>query len=380
MQPANRSGTSAVNEVLAPATRGALDEAPVPTDTEVREAFLREARAPAARLGLPTTVTAVTRATLDAADPTGGMRREVAVLSIGNACEAHGDALPPDIDDRTAVAVASRVSGATGARYLGHIPYATDGLGALASAWSPAYLAVEPFYAAVSDYASFLCRHAYDVAGQPRPRLLLIVSGHGGNGVLAERLPRLARDLGAERCLYSLSMRLSPRALAAGHTVQHASDVEHAVARTLGAACLDDQRLAATAAELEHDEGLVSTLREQPALGGMSGYYVFGDARFDAVRSRYPGVKAAVRRFVEGRRIEACAVLGAGIVEHSIRVIAAEVLSAAAEIGVAPPWFGRKGQLARGANVAEEPLGPPLSPPSRSSRSCPRSSRRQSSP
>ncbi len=308
---------------------------------EAREAFLQRARAPAARLGLSTAIAETTRATLDAADPTGGMRREAAVVSIGNACEAHGHALPPDIDDRTAVAVAARVSGLTGARYLGHVPYATDGLGALAAAWSPAYLPPERFFAAVEAYLGFLCHHAYDVTGQPRPRLVSLVSGHGGNGVLGPELPRLAAAIGAERCLYSLSMRLPAEAVATGHTVQHAGDAEHAVARSLGAACLDQEQLAATAARLEGDEGLAATLREQPALGGMSGYYVFGDARFDLVRRRYPGVKAAVRRLVEDRRLEADADLGAAIVAHSTRVIAVEVLAAAAELGVAPPWFQR---------------------------------------
>src|SRR5438445_4784021 len=148
-----------------------------------RATFLAQMRARANDLGIATTSPRVTRAELDASDPTGEMRRAVAILSMGNACEAHGPALPPDIDDRTGAASATRVACASGERYVGHVPYTTDGVAELAREWSPAYLAFDDFFAATVDIASTLLRHSYDVAGQPRPRVVAFVSGHGGNGV-----------------------------------------------------------------------------------------------------------------------------------------------------------------------------------------------------
>ncbi len=302
-----------------------------------RAAFLSKTRARASALGVATSSPRVTRADLDADDPTGEMRRAVAVLSMGNACEAHGPALPPDIDDRTGAAIATRVACASGARYVGHVPYATDGVAELAREWSPAYLAFDEFFAATVDIVSTLLRHSYDVAGQPRPRVVAFVSGHGGNGIVVPHLERLARELRVERCLYSLSMRVPDGA----RGVQHADDIEHSVARALGRGCLDEARLASVDAELRDDASFFATIRKHPAMAGMSGFYVFGDDRFDALRARYAGVKESVRAFVDERHVAADAARGHAIIDHTVETIAAEILDAARALGVKMPWFAR---------------------------------------
>jgi len=295
-----------------------------------RSSFIASLRARADALGVSTASPRVTRADLDADDPTGGMRREVAIFSMGNACEAHGPALPPDIDDRTGAAIAVRVACETGARYVGHLPYASDGVGDLAREWSPAYLPFDEFYAKTIALASTLLHCAYDDASQPRPRLVAFVSGHGGNGVLVPHLARLARDLDVLRCMYSLSMRPN-------EGVQHADGVEHSVSRALGRGCHDDATLAAI--DPKDDAAFFATLRRHPAIAGMSGFYVFGDDRFDVLRARYPGVKSSVRNFTQSRRVEADVERGRAIVDHTVATIARELLEAARALGVAMPWF-----------------------------------------
>ncbi len=302
-----------------------------------RATFLAKMRAHASGLGVATTSPRVTRADLDADDPTGEMRRAVAVFSMGNACEAHGPALPPDIDDRTGAAIATRVACASGARYVGHVPYATDGVAELAREWSPAYLAFDDFFAATVDIVSTLLRHSYDVAAQPRPRVVAFVSGHGGNGILAPHLDRLARELRVERCLYSLSMRVPDGA----RGVQHADGIEHSVARALGRGCLDVARLAAVDAELRDDASFFTTIRNHPAMAGMSGFYIFGDDRFDVLRARDAGVKESVRAFCDERHVDADLARGRSVVDHTVDTITEELLEAARALGVKMPWFRR---------------------------------------
>jgi creatinine amidohydrolase/Fe(II)-dependent formamide hydrolase-like protein len=299
---------------------------------DARDAFLADLRARATTHGVPLTPRAMTRAALDADDVTGDMRRSAAVLSMGNACEAHGPALAPDIDDRTGAAVAIRVACATGVRYLGHVPYATDGIGDLARDWSPAYLPFDDFYERTSRFVTALLRAFYDEAGAPRPKVLAFVSGHGGNGPLARHLPRLARDLGVERCLYSLSMRVP---------IQHADGVEHSVARALGPGCVNDEAIRRVNESMRDDASLFETMAHDPAVSGMAGFYVFGDARFDAVRGRYPGVKASVAALVGERRIDCDKARGEAVLEASITAISSELLDAARALGLKPPWFAR---------------------------------------
>jgi len=295
-----------------------------------RDAFLSDLRARAALRGASPTPRAMTREALDEDDVTGDMRRRVAVLSMGNACEAHGPGLAPDIDDRTGAAVAVRVACATGARYVGHVPYATDGIGDLAREWSPEYLPFDDFYDRTSRFATTLLRAFYDEAGAPRPNVVAFISGHGGNGALAAHLLRLAGDLGVERCLYSLSMRVP---------VQHADGVEHSVARALGPGCVNDEAIRRVNESMRDDASLFETMAHDPAVSGMAGFYVFGDNRFDAVRRRYSGVKTSVAALVAERRIDCDKARGEGVLEASVAAISSELFDAARALGLRPPWF-----------------------------------------
>jgi hypothetical protein len=130
-----------------------------------------------------------------------------------------------------------------------------------------------------------------------------------------------------------------------GRGVQHADSIEHSVARALGRGCLDDACLASFAvgatATSTDDAAFFTTLRRHPAIAGMSGFYIFGDERFDVLRARYAGVKESVRAFIEHRRVDADMENGRAIVDHTVDTIAREVLDAARALGVRGPWFER---------------------------------------
>ncbi len=297
---------------------------------DARDAFLSDLRARAAAHGVVPSPRAMTQQALDDDDVTGDMRRGAAVFSMGNTCEAHGPALAPDIDDRTGAAVAIRVACATGARYVGHVPYATDGIGDLARDWSPAYLPFDDFYERTSRFVTTLLRAFYDEANAARPKVVVFVSGHGGNGVLVAHLPRLAKDVGVDRALYSLSMRVP---------IQHADGVEHSVARALGPGCVNDEAIRRVNESMRDDASLFDTMAHDPAVSGMAGFYVYGDARFDAVRARYPGVKASVAELVKERRIDCDKARGDDVLERSVAAISSELFDAARAVGLKLPWF-----------------------------------------
>ena len=63
----------------------------------------------------------------------------------------------------------------------------------------------------------------------------------------------------------------------------------------------------------------------------MAGYYLFGDARFDRVRARYPGVKPSVAQLVTRRAIVADAAVGHAVLTHTVSALAVEVLAAHAD-------------------------------------------------
>lgn len=285
------------------------------SDSSARDAFVqrhrdaaRHARGPA-ELG---------RADLDAIDRRADLRRDVAIASMGNAAEGHSSALARDIDDRTGFHVAARVANLSGARYLGHVPYATDRLGGLARVWSPTCLPVDECVARTTEYLRFLLAHV------ERPRILWLLSGHGGNGALVPHLPALAAALGLDAVHYALALRVP--AERPHLDLQHAGTLEHGVARALGPGCFDEDAHARLEARLAAD--LEATLKDEPALGGMAGYYLYGDARFDAIRDRYPGVKAAVAAIVATRAIGADAADGALVLETTAASIARDVIDA----------------------------------------------------
>ncbi|MCE9579253.1 MAG: hypothetical protein K8W52_39380 [Deltaproteobacteria bacterium] len=258
-------------------------------------------------------------ATLAAADARPAIRAAVAIVSMGNAAEAHSSAMAPDIDDRTGIHVSTRVADATGARYLGHCPYATDRLDGLAQVWSPVCLPVAEFLHRTGRFLRDTLAHA------PGVQQLWLISGHGGNGAIEPHLAALADELGVARVRYELALRVPPGLPEL--STQHAGDLEHSVARALGPGAFDLARFDALNQRLAVD--LEGVLVDEPALGGMAGYYLFGDARFDRVRARYPGVKPSVAQLVTRRAIVADAAIGHAVLDHTVAALAAELLAAA---------------------------------------------------
>ncbi|MEZ4403437.1 MAG: hypothetical protein R3B06_25655 [Kofleriaceae bacterium] len=252
---------------------------------------------------------------LAAIDAAATVRAQVGVVSMGNRAEAHSSAMAPDIDDRVGIHVATRVADATGARYLGHCPFATDRLGGLAQVWSPACESVDQFLAKTHEFLARLLAVTGPVAE------VWLLSGHGGNGAIEPHLPRLAEALGLTRLAYHLALRVPPEL---PHlNTQHAGDLEHSVAKALGPGAFDQAAFDRLCARLATDvEGV---LRDEPALGGMAGYYLLGDDRFAPMRARYPGVKSSVRALVEGRTLTADAELGRRVLEHTVASLAAEL-------------------------------------------------------
>jgi creatinine amidohydrolase/Fe(II)-dependent formamide hydrolase-like protein len=246
------------------------------------------------------------------------LRREVAIVSMGNSAEAHSSAMAPDIDDRTGIAVATAVSQRSGARYLGHCPFATDRLDGLAKVWSPVCLSVDECREKTIAYLQMLC------SNHGAPKHLWLVSGHGGNGALIPHLKSMRLALGLTTLHYELALRVPPEL---PHlNTQHAGDLEHSVAKAMGPGCFDEEAFATLQSNLQNH--LAETLLAEPALAGMAGYYIAGDQRFDLVRNRYVGVKDAVQHIVTTRSIIANAAWGQRILDFTVESLAADVLSA----------------------------------------------------
>ncbi len=252
---------------------------------------------------------------LQAIDQHAGIRADVAILSMGNSAEGHSAALAPDIDDRIGIHVATRVANITGTRYLGHCPYATDRLGGLAKVWSPACLSVDEFITKTTAYLKFI------LGTVPQPKQLWLLSGHGGNGAIEPMLPAIASELGLHSCHYALAL-IAPPALPT-LTAQHASAMEHAVGKTLGPGCFNQRAFDGFNRDLAHD--FEAATKAQPAAGGMAGYYIYGDARFDAIRNRYPGVKPAIAELVNTRSLRFNDSDGVAALQHTVTTLATRV-------------------------------------------------------
>lgn len=293
-----------------------------------RARFLRRVRAEAAAAGVDQTpITSVQIGP----GPRAAYREAVAVVSLGNPNEAHGPALAPDIDCRIAQAISTRLCDRLGARYLGHAPGCTDGVGEVARRLSPEYQPPEAFARSLAAFTRTLLQ----AHGRRALRLLVLVSGHGGNGALHEHLGALAGAVGAERCLYLPALR-TVDAQGQARAPQHAGEDEHAAALALGPGCIDMDALREANAAMASPGPRYRLLRRHPAFAGMAGIYCFGDAAFDVLRGRYEGIKTAVRDVLERRQVQADAARGQEIVRASVALAAADVERAARALGVAP--------------------------------------------
>lgn len=294
-----------------------------------RAAFLERVRADARALGSGETL----EGTEPKPGPRASARQAIAVFSAGNSHEAHGPALAPDIDDRIGQSIAIRICERTGARYLGHIDGETDGIGLLAQRWSPGVVAPDDYLDALVDQVQSRFEVLESRPAASRPRIVAIVSGHGGNRVVGERAAELADRLGVEIVLYIPAIRVA-RDDGPPAAPQHAGAEEHAAALYLGPGYIDAHELDRVNASMTSDAGLFEAMQRFPALGGMAGFYIFGSPPFDAIRRRYRGVKAAVASMLEMRRIDATREQGREIVTFSVTLAASEIEDAAAALEI----------------------------------------------
>lgn len=288
-----------------------------------RRQFLQQVRELATEARTP-----IARATeLEKDDANGQLARRVAVVSLGNGREAHGPCLPLDIDDRVSGHVAVAVSNETGARYLGPVPYCTDGIGDLAKSWSTTYLPYEKFFEKFAQFVNHLLIAHYEERGEARPDVLYVVSGHGGNHIMTRDLKRLAQACQVGYVQYGSAI--------VDKYAQHAGVVEHSVAARLGLGCFDGGALAECNLRLSaSDRSCFDCLSQYPAFGGMAGFYLFGGPAFNAIRERYRGVKRAVQELVENRTLDVSQQAGARVLEHSIRTNSERLLKFAKSIGI----------------------------------------------
>ena len=247
--------------------------------------------------------------------------REVVVLTVGNDMEAHGYAMPPDIDSRNIRAIAQPACQRTGATFLGHLPYSTDSVGDIARNWSPRYLPFDEFVEKVTGTAANLVGSLGF-----RPRKVLILIGHGGNRLLPTEDESMSKSVGApvEAFMpgFAEDFDLSGfetsdvlmQILAAGG--EHAYIMEHSAAAYFGD--VDEEKLAEMNRVADKDP--LEALRRWPAIAGLGGYLEFGGKEFDPLRE-IEGLRLCVDDFKKRRRIVADKGLGKKIVESVIEFV-----------------------------------------------------------
>ncbi|MBD3254043.1 MAG: hypothetical protein GF383_03080 [Candidatus Lokiarchaeota archaeon] len=221
------------------------------------------------------------------------------IFSIGNPEEGHGYALPRIMDDLFSQRVAHLISCKSGARYVAHIPWATDNFMPVARDWAPRVIPVEEIVEKIIEYLRYHIE-IYEKMGLPSSKVL-IFSGHGGNNPIAKYTDKIKEKLHLEKLIMApgenlaeenmdrilkelekVSSELSSEDKSARKIKRilikiltgsgHAGHMEHSAAAALG--ILDEEKLKLMNAELEKDfEG---ALKKWPPLGGLGGYLLAG--------------------------------------------------------------------------------------------------------
>ena len=241
--------------------------------------------------------------------PFGNNEGKWLIFSIGNPVEGHGYALPRNIDDLHSQRVAHLISCKTGARYVGHIPWATDNFTSIAKDWAPKSIPVEDIVKNIIDFIKF---HAeiYKEMDLPASRIL-IYSGHGGNnplvhytkeiqdalnlkkliistteGIAEENIDRVINELG------KLSIEIAgkgenPRQIRRTLiqillSAAHAGHFEHSLGAALGV--LDEEKLNIMNEELERDFN--AALNKWPPIGGLGGFLLAGGEYTEALGTK----------------------------------------------------------------------------------------------
>jgi creatinine amidohydrolase/Fe(II)-dependent formamide hydrolase-like protein len=221
-------------------------------------------------------------------------RRKVFIFSVGNDFEAHGPALPAEIDSLMARMLANQLALNTGAYYWGHIPFTSDRVGAIARDWSPLHIDFERF----TEKTVAFIKAAMAQFPWPAERIVIFV-GHGGLVPLLMMGEELSGKFGVKTrvgFVAGVGRVELPKHLEARDTVEkillgageHAYILEHSVAAALGV--LDWGKLEQLNREAAQDPEAL--LKRHPALAGLGGYQLFGDPK------RYGGLKEVGLEFV----------------------------------------------------------------------------------
>lgn len=224
--------------------------------------------------------------------PFGRTENHVGVFTVGNPCEGHGPALPRDIDDRVVKALAFRACDATGAYYCGHVPFTSDRVGSIATAWSPLWI---PESEMITRTAEFI-RTYLGMTRLDFQRVCLL-NGHGGNNFIASRQDELSEKAGRP-----IEFIIPFEGVETGH----ADTLEHSVAAYLG--LVDAGKLARMNALIRKDPK--EALRRWPPIGGLGGYLIFGGKKFAELRRPEYGLTECLEGFLADREIRADMILG----------------------------------------------------------------------
>jgi creatinine amidohydrolase/Fe(II)-dependent formamide hydrolase-like protein len=227
------------------------------------------------------------------------------IFSIGNPYEGHGYALPRNMDDFFGQRVAHLISCKTGSRYVGHIPWTTDGAGGVSQDWSPTYVPVKDLVQNVIKFLRLFIT-AYKEMDLPSDRVF-IFTGHGGNNVLADYTDEIQQELKLKDLIITttddivknankimeaskdLTTQLAKNGedkreiakalvkilLSAGH----ASHMEHSIAASIG--ILDEKKLKEMNELLTND--FEEALSKWPPIGGLGGYLLAGGKYTEAL-------------------------------------------------------------------------------------------------
>ena len=247
-------------------------------------------------------------------------RRRVFIFSVGNDFEAHGPALPPEIDSIMARMLANQFAINTGTYYVGHIPYTSDRVGEIARAWSPLHIDFDLFVRKTIDFI----KQAMSKFPWEAERIIIFI-GHGGLIPLLMMGDDLTKEFGVKTRIGFVAGVGSveiPQNMEARDTVEkilagageHAYILEHSVAAALGV--LDFEKLEKLNQETEKDPEEV--LKAHPALAGLGGYQLFGDAKKYGCLKEV-GLEFVLNDFLKRRKIVVSRELGEILIRSALK-------------------------------------------------------------
>jgi len=239
--------------------------------------------------------------------PFGENEDKTIIFSIGNSNEAHGYALPRDVDARQAIYVAVNASNKAGARYIAHIPYSTDRVGDIAKFWSPNYLPFEKWLEKITEFMKMhiTLLENYHLEFDK----IVIVNFHGGNIFPRKAIKKVQETIKGYKIKafgpFDFDFNLVDQdkvnywLIEQGVKPGHADTTEHSIAAVIG--LVDYQKLKVMNDLISKD--LNTALKRWPAIGGLGGFLEFGGPEFDPLREPKIGLVDCFKKFKEDKKI-----------------------------------------------------------------------------